>query len=112
VLIGLWVLPRTWKLLREAGQVLMQGVPAGLDLTQIREALLTNPDVAAVHDLHVWALGSKEAVLTAHIVLRDGEADPDRVRGTLAELLDHQFGIEHATLQVERAACEHSHLHA
>ena len=112
VLIGLWVLPRTWKLLREAGQVLMQGVPAGLDLTQIREALLTNPDVAAVHDLHVWALGSKEAVLTAHIVLRDGEADPDRVPGTLAELLDHRFGIEHATLQVELAACDHSHLHA
>jgi cobalt-zinc-cadmium efflux system protein len=112
VLIGLWVLPRTWKLLREAGHVLMQGVPAGLDLAQIREALLTNPDVAAVHDLHVWALGSKKAVLTAHVVLRDSKADLDRVRGKLGALLDDRFGIQHATLQVERAACDQSRSHA
>src|SRR3546814_9455693 len=58
VLIGLWVLPRTWVLLREAGQVLMQGVPAGLDLAQIRVALASHRSVAAIHDLHVWAMGS------------------------------------------------------
>jgi cobalt-zinc-cadmium efflux system protein len=112
VLIGLWVLPRTWTLLREAGQVLMQGVPAGLDLAQVRTALEAHPDVAAIHDLHAWAMGSREPVLTAHAVLRDGEADPDQVRTALAALLDQQFGIEHATLQVERAVCDQPHLHA
>lgn len=112
VLIGLWVLPRTWTLLREAGQVLMQGVPAGLDLAQVRTALEAHPDVAAIHDLHAWAMGSREPVLTAHAVLRDGQADPDQVRMALAVLLDQQFGIEHATLQVERAACDQPHLHA
>lgn len=112
VLIGLWVLPRTWTLLREAGQVLMQGVPAGLDLAQVRAALETHPDVAAIHDLHAWAMGSREPVLTAHAVLRDDQADPDQVRMALAALLDQQFGIEHATLQVERAACDQPHLHA
>ena len=69
VLIGLWVLPRTWTLLREAGQVLMQGVPQGLDAGSIRSALQALEGVSEVHDLHVWAPGSKEPVLTAHLVL-------------------------------------------
>lgn len=111
VLIGLWVLPRTWMLLREAGQVLMQGVPAGLDLDQVRAALLGNADVTAVHDLHAWAMGSRQAVLTAHVVLRDGAKNPDKVRAVLADVLEQRFGIDHATLQVERTACEHPHLH-
>src|SRR3546814_135085 len=60
VLIGLWVLPRTWTLLRAAGQVLMQGVPDGLDLEAVRAMMLSHPSVGAVHDVHAWALASKE----------------------------------------------------
>lgn len=89
VLIGLWVLPRTWTLLREAGQVLMQGVPAGMDLDEVRDMMLAHPGVAKVHDLHAWALGSKQPVRT-----------------TLAAALDERFGIGHATLHVERTGCE------
>lgn len=63
VLIGLWVLPRTWTLLREAMQVLMQGVPAGMELEAIRAMLLSQPGVREVHDLHVWTLGSQQPVL-------------------------------------------------
>lgn len=106
-LIGLWVLPRTWTLLREASQVLMQGVPSGLDLEAVRRMMLAQPGVAAIHDLHVWALGSREPVLTAHVVLGDAEADP--VRRTLAAALEKEFGIHHATLQVEREACDTGH---
>jgi len=105
VLIGLWVLPRTWTLLRAAGQVLMQGVPDGLDLEAVRAMMLSHPSVGAVHDVHAWALGSKEPILTAHIVLASPTDDVDQVRGTLAASLDEQFGIAHATLQVERDAC-------
>ena len=57
MLIGLWVLPRTWTLLREAGQVLMQGVPHGLEMNEVRTMMLSHPNVTAVHDLHAWALG-------------------------------------------------------
>ena len=112
VLIGLWVLPRTWTLLRAAGQVLMQGVPDGLDLEAVRIMMLSHPSVGAVHDLHAWALGSKEPVLTAHIVLDAPTDDVDQVRRTLAAALDEQFGIAHATLQVELIACtaENSHI--
>jgi cobalt-zinc-cadmium efflux system protein len=106
VLIGLWVLPRTWTLLRQAGHVLMQGVPAGLELNVIRGALAGHPGVKQVHDLHVWALGSTQAVLTAHVVLADSADDPDAVRQALAALLEEQFDIHHATLQVEREACD------
>jgi cobalt-zinc-cadmium efflux system protein len=112
VLIGLWVLPRTWTLLREAGQVLMQGVPAGLDLDTVRDMLLAHPGVAKVHDLHVWALGSKEPVLTAHIILTDETQPPDAVRQSLATALTAAFDIEHATLQVDASTVIDGPTHA
>ena len=111
VLIGLWVLPRTWTLLREAGQVLMQGVSHGLELDEVRTMMLSHPNVIAVHDLHAWALGSKEPVLTAHIVLRDG-GDGEQVRRSLAAALEERFSIHHATLQVEMTPCDDAHGHA
>ncbi len=106
VLIGLWVLPRTWTLLREAGNVLMQGVPPGLDLEAVRRTILARGDVAEVHDLHAWALASKQPVLTVHVVLKrvDGD-DAEAVRRSIAEALEDLFGIEHVTIQVESAAC-------
>ncbi len=112
VLIGLWVLPRTWVLLREAGHVLMQGVPAGINLDDVRDAMQAHPGVRTVHDLHVWALGSKEPILTAHLVLADASIDADAVRIDTAHMLHERFDIEHATLQVETRGCEGHHLHA
>ncbi len=105
VLIGLWVLPRTWALLRAAGQVLMQGVPAGLDIDELRDAMQATPGVAAVHDLHVWALGSREPILTAHVLLADDAGDADALRATLADMLHARFDIDHATLQMEARHC-------
>lgn len=114
VLIGLWVLPRTWTLLREAGQILMQGVPAGIDLEAVRASLAAHPDVADVHDLHVWALGSKQPVMTAHVVTRNAAVDAASLRSTLAAHLEEAFGIHHATLQIETTteAAEGDHGHA
>ena len=105
VLIGLWVLPRTWVLLRQAGHVLMQGVPAGVDLDAVRDAMQAQPGVAAVHDLHVWALGSREPILTAHVLLANDAADTDGIRITMAEMLHERFDIDHATLQLEGRHC-------
>ena len=110
VLIGLWVLPRTWDLLREAGQILMQGVTEGLDLEQVRQAMEAHPGVGAVHDLHAWALGSREPVMTAHVVVEEA-SDVDQVRQALSRILSDQFDITHATLQVERTACHQEAAH-
>lgn len=112
VLLGLWVLPRTWLLLRQATHVLMQGVPAGIDMGEVRGAMQAVAGVAAVHDLHVWSLGSRQPVLTAHILLAEGVDDADAVRITVAGVLHDRFGIDHATLQVEARHCGGSGLHA
>lgn len=112
VLIGLWVLPRTWTLLREASGVLMQGVPRGMDLAAVRARLQAYPGVREVHDLHVWALGSREPVLTAHLVLEDVSMDTDQVRRSVTEGLECEFGVHHATLQIEKTACQDGSAHS
>lgn len=112
VLIGLWVLPRTWMLLREAGQVLMQGVPSGLDLEIVRRALTEQPGVAQVHDLHIWALASRQPIMTAHLVLTDPTLNVDDLRRTVSQMLEDRFHIGHATLQVESSDCGDHGLHA
>ena len=112
VLIGLWVLPRTWTLLRAATQMLMQGVPAGLDLEAVRSMMLAHANVQDVHDLHAWALGSRQAVLTAHLVVQADSAEMEEVRRSISAVLHDSYGIEHITLQIEQAACTASaHVH-
>ncbi|OGT57219.1 MAG: cation diffusion facilitator family transporter [Gammaproteobacteria bacterium RIFCSPHIGHO2_12_FULL_63_22] len=112
VLIGLWVLPRTWTLVRQAGQVLMQGAPGGLNLDTVRDMMLAHPGILTVHDLHVWALGSKEPVLTAHIILKDQASAPDEVRQSLIAALAEKFDIDHATLQIEASTAHKGNQHA
>ena len=103
--IGLWVLPRTWALLRESLNVLLEGVPHGIQLAAIEQALLSQAYVEAVHDLHVWTIGSGKISLTAHVVLReDVPADP--IITAIREKLIHDFGIHHTTLQAELAPCD------
>lgn len=104
VLIGLWVLPRTWVLLREALNVLLEGVPKGVVLADVEQAMGRHEGVGGVHDLHVWALASSTPALTAHVVMKDGQ-EPDALRRQLADLLHERFGIDHVTLQVEVDHC-------
>lgn len=104
-LIGLWVLPRAWSLLRQAGHVLMQGVPQGMDLEELRGQLLSNPAVAEVHYLHAWALGSTRPVVTAHILLKEGSDDIDSLRQSLVRAMAERFDIHDVTLQIEHALC-------
>jgi cobalt-zinc-cadmium efflux system protein len=115
VLIGLWVLPRTWVLLRDSLNILLEGVPADVDLEKIRTALTRLPGVESQHDLHVWALTSGKASLTVHLVSRS--ADPMALTIAARALLEEQFGLHHTTVQVEREPCEmassdHRFIHA
>jgi cobalt-zinc-cadmium efflux system protein len=100
VLIGFWVLPRTWILLRDALNVLMMGVPKGVDLEKIRAELKSLAGVIEVHDLHVWALASTQPALAAHVVIDETASDTD-VRGQASRLLAEKFSIRHVTLQTE-----------
>ena len=110
--IGLWVLPRTWILLRDTTHILPQGVPRGMDLDIIRAAIGSVPDVAGVHDLHVWSVAGDDASLTAHIGMSNS-SDQTAVRKAVAELLETKFKIQHLTLQTEVESCgDEDALHA
>ena len=90
----------TWALLRESTALAVAAVPAGIDPTEVRAALTRLPGVAALHDLHVWAMSTREVALTAHLVMPAGHPGDAFLREA-ADLLDHRFGIGHATLQIE-----------
>ena len=108
--IGLWVLPRTWKLLKESLNILLEGVPLDIELDKIEQALLAVPGVREIHDLHVWALTSGKNSLTVHLVL-DAGGDEQRVLGAATEMLAARFSIHHTTLQIEAAACDMKDTH-
>ena len=109
--IGLWVLPRTWTLLRDTTQILLEGVPRGLRLAEVRNAIEVTTGVAGLHDLHVWSLTSDDVSASVHIELAAG-ADGEAVRLAVAATLFERFAIEHVTLQVEQEGCADApHLH-
>jgi cobalt-zinc-cadmium efflux system protein len=105
-LIGLWVLPRTWLLVREALNVLMEGVPPGVDLAAVRADLHAQAQVKDVHDLHVWALASRTPAMTAHVVVA-ADADASAVRRELVAMLAGRHRIAHVTLQMEAVGDAH-----
>ncbi len=109
--IGLWVLPRTWTLLRDTTHVLLEGVPKGLALRDVREALEAVPGVAGVHDLHLWGQSRDDANLSSHIQLAPG-AEFDEVRQAATDVLAERFSIRHVTLQIEGDACDAANLHS
>ncbi|HWO69242.1 MAG TPA: cation diffusion facilitator family transporter [Actinomycetota bacterium] len=98
--VGLLILPRTWGLLREAVDVLLQAAPREVDLAEVRRHILETPGVADAHDLHVWTLTSGVHVVSAHVVLAEG-ADPAEVLDELCACLSGDFDIEHSTFQLE-----------
>lgn len=105
VIVGV-IVAGTWGLLREATDLALDAAPPSADVQAI-EAFLTGCDgVTEVHDLHVWAMSTTEVALTAHIV-RPGHDGGDAFRSTLAEALEHRFGLRHATLQIEQSHGEH-----
>jgi cobalt-zinc-cadmium efflux system protein len=100
-LIGLLILPRTLRLLREAVDVLLEATPKGVDMAEVRRHLLETPGVADVHDLHAWTITSGLPVLSAHVVVDSG-ADSGKVLDGLGACLAGHFDIEHSTFQLER----------
>lgn len=89
----------TWSLFRQSLHLLFDGVPESVDLHAVQALLETLPGVARVHDLHVWAMGTTEVALTAHLVRPQGGGDDAFLRHA-TERLHERFGIDHVTLQV------------
>jgi cobalt-zinc-cadmium efflux system protein len=98
--IGLFILPRTWRVVREAVQILLEGTPPHLDSREIARALASEPGVIEVHDLHVWSLTSGFVSLSAHVVVAPTKGGSDALL-RFQQLLRERFGIQHSTLQLE-----------
>lgn len=90
------------RLLREGLHVVMEGVPADLDLEQVRTRMTAAGGVVEIHDLHIWQVSSERVALSAHVVIGDMNEWPS-ILDQLVELLEREFGIDHPTLQAEPA---------
>lgn len=101
-LVGLWILPRAVGLGRQATRILLQSAPGHLDVAELQRSLEGLEGVREVHDLHVWTLTSEMESLSAHLVLDEG-AELHDVLDRARDLLRGEWGIAHATLQVEPA---------
>lgn len=113
LLIGGLILPRTWKLVRETVDVLLEATPKGVDLAEVRSHLLDVDDVHAVHDLHASTVASDLPVLIAHVVVDDScfyDGHVPRVLDELQSCLGGHFDVEHSTFQFEPTShADHEH---
>lgn len=100
LLIGVLIIPRTWQLLRQATDVLLEATPKNVDLDEVRRHMLETHGVIDVHDLHAWTITSGVNVLSAHVVVT-GEAASGPVLDQLSGCLTDHFDIEHSTFQIE-----------
>ncbi|AIS11107.1 cation transporter [Pseudomonas chlororaphis subsp. aurantiaca] len=101
--IGFWVLPRTWMLLRESMNVLLQGVPDGIDIDEVEQGIRAIDGVTEVHDLHLWALTSGKNVMSTHLVADLERRSEQQILAEVTELMHERFDISHVTVQVEQA---------
>jgi cobalt-zinc-cadmium efflux system protein len=102
--IGCLVLPRALRLLREAGDVLLEAAPRGVDLEEVRRHILRVDGVLGVHDLHAWTITSGLPVLSAHVVVTDAALEAGhggRVLDALCVCLGDHFDVDHCTFQLE-----------
>jgi cobalt-zinc-cadmium efflux system protein len=103
--VGLFILPRTWRLMRESVDILLEGTPRNIAVDAVTDAILKVDGVSSVHDLHVWTVTSGFVALSGHVGVRDG-ADRDAMLVSLRESLAAGFHIEHVTLQMETPVLE------
>jgi cobalt-zinc-cadmium efflux system protein len=101
IFIGCLIIYGSWGLIREGVDILMESVPANIDLDELRKDLLAVDGAEEVHDLHVWSLTSHQFALSAHAVVSHN-ADHDRVLSDMSALLERKFNIHHITVQLER----------
>jgi len=102
ILIGLLILASSWSILRDTTQILLEGAPPGIDVSDVGREMASIPGVVEVHDLHVWMITSGFPALAAHVLVAEDD-DCHEKRLEVAAMLRARFGIDHATLQMDHA---------
>lgn len=107
VLVAAWVLKEAFAVVREAGEILMERAPRGLELAQIDADIRSLPHVQDLHHVHVWQLCDSETMFEGHINVDDiSVRDTGPMREQIRELLEEKYGITHTTLQFEYESCK------
>jgi len=106
ILIGLIVLRGAWGIIKETTNILLEGVPKEIDLKKVNKEIKRINKIKDVHDVHVWSVGSRYNVLTAHVVIPDMRiCDTNKIIDKVNKMLKEKFNISHSTLAFESKEC-------
>lgn len=107
ILIGILILWSSWGILKESVNVLLEGIPEGMDMAAVEQTIGGVHGVLAVHDLHVWTVGSGMVCCSCHVMVNEQSVrSGENVLRAVTEELEHHFGVAHTTIQVEVEGCE------
>ena len=110
VLVAALILRSAWDLVKRSGHVLLEGAPEWLDARQMQSRITDAvPGIVSIHHVHVWGLTQQRVMLTMHICLAAGDDDPTAVVRQVKKILQHEFGIDHSTIEVEHELCADEH---
>lgn len=101
VLVGCLIVYSSWSLIRQSLHILMEGVPPGLEIKDIEQAVLRQDGVCCIYDLHVWTIGADQSALSAHVVVSSPEWDRTELLKRLNRLFAEEFHVTHTTIQIE-----------
>jgi cobalt-zinc-cadmium efflux system protein len=105
IVITLLILRSAWLITKDAGHILLEGAPSGIDVREVQRDLeATVPDVQSVHHVHAWSLSENRPVMTLHALTCDS-VPPERVAAAIKARLKEAFGVVHATVEVEHRDC-------
>ena len=106
ILISLLIIWTAWDITRESLNILLEGLPRGLDLAKVSSAIQQVDGVLDVHDLHIWSLGSSSRALSCHVLIEDmPPSQSDHILHSLNHVLAHDFHVHHTTIQFEHMSC-------
>jgi len=108
ILISLLILRSAWLITKDAGHILLEGAPTGLDVREVQKDLeATIPEVESVHDIHAWCLNEERPLMTLHARISRA-APPEEIAGAIKARLKLLYGITHATIEIEHRSCSNA----
>jgi cobalt-zinc-cadmium efflux system protein len=110
IIIAIIILVSSLKLMRDAGKILMEATPEGIDIAHVQNDIMSLEGVKEVHDLHVWSISSELKACSAHVFLdADTTAEANKIIKDINHLLEEKYHITHTTIQSECGECVNEH---
>jgi cobalt-zinc-cadmium efflux system protein len=107
IVMSLVIIWTAWDIFRDSLNILLEGLPKGMNLAEVARAIRGVPRVAEVHDLHIWSLGSEARALSCHVVIEDmPTSESELILKDVSRMLGERFDIHHSTIQFEHRRCE------